>query len=109
VQLSDGEREACDRASHRQEQVGAKLPLDPIPLQKRAYYDAIAEAYREVHDTRTPASEDVGGSVWRSGGHPPGAGCSSRKPPPNSLHIGPCFISPPQGLFTEESAVQKPY
>ena len=30
------------------------------------------------------------------------------KPPPNSLHLGPCFIAPPQGFLTEESQIAPP-
>jgi hypothetical protein len=72
------------------------------------YYAAVADAYRTLHDGR-PIYNARGEEVLP--GHPPAIGCKlgGKGAPPNSLKIGPCFISPPQGVLTEESATPKPY
>ena len=71
-----------------------------------AYYDAVADAYwQQTHGPpmagRNPR---VGCSIKFSGLKPVGS-----KPPPHSLHLGPCFVSPPQGFLTEESGIPNPY
>jgi hypothetical protein len=110
LHLSDAEREACDRRRDHQAAVGASMPVDSVPMEKRVYFDAVKQAYDAVRDPRTPVPTGVGGQGWRMGGHPPGLGCKfGGRNPPNSLKLGPCFISPPQGVLTEESAVQRPY
>jgi hypothetical protein len=72
---------------------------------KEAYYGAVAEAYdQQAHGP--PMA-----------GHTPGPGCAIQfsglklvrpKLPPHSLHLGPCFITPPQGFLTEESRLEPP-
>jgi hypothetical protein len=110
LNLTPEERAACDQARTRQADA-AKGKVDPLPLQKRVYYDAVQQAYAATHDPRTPVPVKAGDQTWYSTAHGPGVGCKlgGKGAPPNSLKLGPCFISPPQGVLTEESAVQKPY
>jgi hypothetical protein len=110
LNLTPEERAACDQTRTRQADA-AKGKVDPLPLQKRVYYDAVQQAYADMHDPRTPVPVKAGDQTWYSKAHGPGVGCKlgGKGAPPNSLKLGPCFISPPQGVLTEESAVQKPY
>jgi hypothetical protein len=110
LNLTPDERAACDQARTRQADA-AKGKVDPLPLQKRVYYDAVQQAYADMHDPRTPVPVTAGDQTWYSKAHGPGVGCKlgGKGAPPNSLKLGPCFISPPQGVLTEESGVPKPY
>jgi hypothetical protein len=94
-------------------------PIDPA---KRAYYDAVAEAYRNRGQS-VPLNArggngmfDVDDSVFP--GHGPRVGCSVKfgpnaartpKGPPNALRAGPCFIQPPNGSLSPEVDIRKPY
>ncbi len=90
-------RTADARLAQRLAALSTAPHVDNIPAEKRAYYDAVAAAYdQQAHGP--PMA-----------GHLPGIGCSTGKAPPNSLKLGPCFISPPQGFLTEESGIPKPY
>ena len=110
LSLTPEERSACDQARTRQADA-AKGKVDPLPLQKRVYYDAVQQAYAATHDPRTPVPVKAGDQTWYSTAHGPSVGCKlgGKGAPTNSLKLGPCFIAPPQGVLTEESAVQKPY
>ncbi|KRA62568.1 hypothetical protein ASD89_22470 [Caulobacter sp. Root656] len=121
TRLSPKERARC------QDKLGAlalkaeplAAPIDPA---KRAYYDAVAEAYRNRGQS-VPLNArggngmfDVDDSVFP--GHGPRIGCSVKfgpnaartpKGPPNALRAGPCFIQPPNGSLTPEVDIRKPY
>jgi len=93
-------RTADARLARRLAALSTAPHVDPIPAEKRAYYDAIAAAYAQ--QTHGPPLA----------GHLPGISCAltlaKTKPPPNSLALGPCFIVPPQGFLTEESGIAPP-
>lgn len=98
-------RTADARLARRLASLSTAPHVDSIPEEKRAYYDAVAAAYDQQSHGPPMA------------GHTPGPGCSIKfsgltivksKPPPHSLHLGPCFIAPPQGFLTEESRVEPP-
>jgi len=119
--LSPEERARC------QEKLGAlalkapplSAPIDPA---KRAYYDAVAEAYKNrgqpvpLNARGGNGMFDVNDSVFP--GHGPRVGCSVKfgpnaykapKGPPNALRAGPCFIQPPNGSLSPEVDIPKPY
>ena len=88
-----------------------------MPEYKRKYYDQVVEAYAS-HSAPTPvataSSQTQSGERWLApkGAHQPVLGCAlsfgagaPKKPsgPPHALRLGPCFLAPPQGLFTEEA------
>jgi hypothetical protein len=121
VRLSPEDRARC------QEKLGALVlkapplaaPIDPA---KRAYYDAVAEAYRNrgqpvpLNARGGNGMFDVDDSVFP--GHGPRVGCSVKfgpnaartpKGPPNALRAGPCFIQPPNGSLSPEVDIRKPY
>lgn len=121
ARLSPEERARC------QDKLGAlalKAPLlaAPIDPAKRAYYDAVAEAYRDrgqpvpLNARGANGMFDVNDSVFP--GHGPRVGCSVKfgpnaaktpKAPPNALRAGPCFIQPPNGSLSPEVDIRKPY
>lgn len=104
--------------------------FDPIPAEKRAYYDAVAKAYAEgrappggvptgfAGAPRTGVLADKGGlyiplpvCAMRFGA--PRGWKSYHDVPPHSLRLGklgplPCFIAPPSGRGFEESGVETP-
>lgn len=94
-------------------------PIDPA---KRAYYDAVAEAYRN-RGQPVPLTARGGNGMFATEdsihlGHGPRVGCSVKfgpnaakapKGPPNALRAGPCFIQPPNGSLTPEVDIRKPY
>jgi hypothetical protein len=119
--LSPEERARC------QEKLGAlalkapplSAPMDPV---KRAYYDAVAEAYKNrgqpipLNARGGNGMFDVNDSVFP--GHGPRVGCSVKfgpnadkapKGPPRALRAGPCFIQPPNGSLSPEADIRKPY
>ena len=94
-------------------------PIDP---DKRAYYDAVAEAYRDPGQMVPLTARGAGGvfGAERSVhlGHGPLVGCSVKfgpnarkapKGPANALRAGPCFIQPPNGSLSPEADIRKPY
>lgn len=121
ARLSPEERARC------QEKLGAlaltapSLPA-PIDAGKRAYYDAIAEAYSNRGQMVPLTARGAGGMFALDDtvhqGHGPRAGCSVKfgpnadkvpKGPANALRAGPCFIQPPVGSLTPEGDIRKPY
>lgn len=125
LRAGPAERERC--AARLAEGVRQAARVDMIPPEKRAYYDAVAQAYAAVRaggggPGRTPvgptAPDRLLGQVAL---YVPGVGCAMKfgaprgwkayhDRPPHSLKLGalPCFITPPQALGTEESAVERP-
>jgi hypothetical protein len=96
---------ADERLARRLAALSSAPRIDIIPAEKRAYYDAVAAAYSQQSHGPPMA------------GLQPGVGCSIKfsgltiakaKPPPYSLHLGPCFIAPSQGFLTEESQIAPP-
>lgn len=110
-----------------QEKLGAlalKAPALPAPIDpaKRAYYDAVAEAYRDPGQMIPLTARGAGGMFAEErsvhSGHGPRVGCSVKfgpnagkapKGPPNALRAGPCFIQAPTGSLTPEGDIRKPY
>lgn len=119
--LTPEERARCE------EKLGAlalKAPPLPAPIdpEKRAYYDAVAEAYRDPGQMVPLTARGAGGifGAERSVhlGHGPLVGCSVKfgpnadkapKGPANALRAGPCFIQPPNGSLTPEADIRRPY
>ena len=119
--LTPEERTRC------QEKLGAlalKAPSLPAPIDpaKRAYYDAVAEAYDNrgamVALTAPGAAGMFDAPPSYNNGHGPRVGCSVKfgpnarkapKGPPNALRAGPCFIQPPNGSLSPEADIRKPY
>ena len=98
LHLNAAERANCDRRVGKDARAVANLNLDALPSEKRAYYDAVRDAYAATHDPRTPVDTTAGGSTWTGqGGHGIGFGCK----------YGKCGITPPQGVGTEEADVPK--
>lgn len=96
--------------------------IDAVPEYKRKYYDQVVEAYAS-HTAPTPvataASQTQSQERWLApkGAHQPVLGCAitfgagapnKRSGPPHALRLGPCFLAPPQGLFTEEADLAPP-
>lgn len=120
--LSPEERARC------QEKLGAlalkaaplAAPIDPA---KRAYYDAVVEAYADRRRAMVTLDARGGRGMFAvddsvHNGHGPKVGCSVKfgpnadkapKGPPNALRAGPCFIQPPVGSLTPEGDIRKPY
>ena len=119
--LTPEERARC------QEKLGAlalKAPSLPAPIDpaKRAYYDAVAEVYRDPGQMVPLTARGAGGVFGEERsvhlGHGPRVGCSVKfgpnarkapKGPPNALRAGPCFIQPPAGSLSPEADIRKPY
>lgn len=119
--LTPEERARC------QEKLGAlaqKAPSLPAPIDptKRAYYDAVAEAYRDPGQMVPLTARGAGGMFAEERsvhlGHGPRVGCSVKfgpnarkapRGPPNALRAGPCFIQPPNGSLSPEADIRKPY
>jgi hypothetical protein len=119
--LTPEERARC------QEKLGAlalAAPSLPAPIDpaKRAYYDAVAEVYRDPGQMVPLTARGAGGMFGEERsvhlGHGPRVGCSVKfgpnarkapKGPPNALRAGPCFIQVPTGSLTPEGDIRKPY
>lgn len=119
--LTPEERARC------QERLGVlalKAPSLPAPIDpaKRAYYDAVAQAYDNRAAMVALTAPGAGGMFDAppsyNNGHGPRVGCSVKfgpnarkapKGPPNALRAGPCFIQPPAGSLTPEADIPKPY
>lgn len=119
--LTPEERARC------QEKLGAMaLKAQPLPAPidpaKRAYYDAVAQAYDNrgamVPLTAPGAAGMLDAPPSYNNGHGPRVGCSVKfgpnarkapKGPPNALRAGPCFIQPPNGSLSPEADIRKPY
>lgn len=104
--LTKAERDKC---AERQMAWGKGVANMPAPMDpdKRAYFDAVAAAYDQQNHGGNMAGRyaSVGCSVLFSG-----LKLVKAKPPPHGLKLGglPCYIIPPQGMFTEESGVEPP-
>ncbi len=98
LHLNAAERAACDRRIGRDARAVANLKLDGIPSEKRAYYDAVQQAYQAMHDPRTPVDTSAGGMGSTQQGRGFGFSCKA----------GNCGVNLPQGVGTEESGVPKP-
>ena len=119
--LSPEERARCE------EKLGAlalRAPSLPAPIDpaKRAYYDAVAEAYAQggpvVPLTARGGAGRLDVETRANTGHGPRVGCSveigpnarkAPKGPPNAPRAGPCFIQPPVGSLTPEVDIPRPY
>ena len=96
--------------------------IDAVPEYKRKYYDQVVEAYASRSaptPVATTASQTQSGERWLApkGAHQPVLGCAlsfgagapkKASGPPHALRLGPCFLAPPQGLFTEEADLPPP-
>ncbi|MGC1304222.1 MAG: hypothetical protein WA840_17785, partial [Caulobacteraceae bacterium] len=99
LHLTAPERAACDRRVGRDARAVANAKVEGIPSEKRAYYDAVQQAYQALHDPRTPVDTTAGGmATTGQGGHGLSFGCKA----------GSCGVNLPQGVLTEESGVPKP-
>ncbi len=81
VHLSQREFDRCARWRQAQARPGLEIPA-PIEANKRAWFDATVAA-RNAPD------------------HVPLGGCFG-KPPPHAIKLGPCYIDPPKGPFSED-------
>jgi hypothetical protein len=118
MKLTETEREKC-RARLSQDARNA-VPIDAIPLEKRRYYESVAEAHRVTQEPAPVAIAGLSesGERWLAlkGAHGPVIGCSvkfgiprgwkpDRKKPPHSLKLGPCVIGPAHGFLIEEADI----
>ena len=119
--LDREERERCTERLGAQARNAGPLPA-PIDPGKRAYYDAVAEAYRDPGQMVPLTARGAGGMFAEERsvhlGHGPRVGCSVKfgpnadkppKGPPNALRAGPCFVQAPTGSLTPEGDIRKPY
>lgn len=126
VGLTRVEREHCNEIAGARGQIGPRI--GGVPDEKRAYYDQVAAAYAAMRYP-TPVARGPAFGTGAAGayadpptampGHMPGIGCrlplgkprgwkGGHDGPAHSLKLGPCFISPPQGVLTEEADVRPP-
>jgi hypothetical protein len=113
------QREACQKTVV--ETAKTAQQLDPIPADKRGYFDKVAAAYEARH-APTPVALAAPPCPtcerWAPppGAHAPSIGCSIpfgappgwkpvRRKRPHSVTLGPCSIGPPQGFLTEEADI----
>jgi hypothetical protein len=121
TRLSPEERARCEE---RLGGLARNAPFLPAAIDpgKRAYYDAVAQAYDNggpmVPLTARGAAGMFDADASANSGHGPRVGCSVKfgpnarkapKGPPNALRAGPCFIQPPNGSLTPEADIPKPY
>ena len=117
--LGPDQRAACER--RLVETAKAAPQVDQVPAGKRAYYDAVRDAYQARH-APTPvalaAPPCPNCERWAAppGTHMPSIGCAiplgvppgwkpDLKKRPHALTLGPCSIGPPQGFLTEEADI----
>jgi hypothetical protein len=114
-----------DRCAERFGQNARRGPafIDPIPAEKRAYYDAVQSAYQAMNDPRTPVPTGIGGQ-YQTWGRLPGVGCSLtpkfkrgasfsdrvKATGAIAVPLGPisCGVVLPQGSWTPELAIAPP-
>jgi hypothetical protein len=122
VRLTPEEKERCAQRFGENARRGPAF-IDPIPPQKRAYYDAVQALTQASRHPDAPNYTDANGNV-RSWGGPPAAGCTFRPHfrPGASLSdkikatgmigvpIGPlsCGVLLPQGNLTPELGIPPP-
>jgi hypothetical protein len=124
--LTPEEKERCLERYGQNARKGPAF-IDPIPEEKRAYYDAVQAAYQAARDPAHPFIKGPDGEV-RPWGHFPGVGCGMKfggppqKPNHNSLtdnikaeggvfmNVGPlrCGLALPQGVLTPELGIPTP-
>jgi hypothetical protein len=124
--LTPEEKDRCNRRLGEEAKRGPKF-IDTIPPEKRAYYDAVQQAYQAAADPIHPFIRDANGNVqpWGKG---LGVGCGMKfggpPPPPDhrsvtdkikatgllGLDLGPlrCGIVIPQGSMTPEVGIPVP-
>lgn len=119
--LTPEERARCQEKAGAMAKKAPSLPA-PIDPAKRAYYDAVAEAYRDPGQMVPLTARGAGGMFAEErsvhSGHGPRVGCSVKfgpnadktpKGPANALRAGPCFLQAPTGSLTPEADIRKPY
>ena len=120
--LTSEERERCNQRIGEMARQGPAF-IDSIPAQKRAYFDAVQQAYKASHDPTHPVVIDANGNI-QSWGHPFGLACRSRihNRPGTSLidkmkasnmiaaGVGPlsCGLVLPQGSINPEFGIPPP-
>jgi len=124
--LTAEEKDRCNQRFGQEALKGPKF-IDPIPEEKRAYYDAIQAAYQASHDPQHPFFKDANGNIqpWGKG---PGVACGMKfggppQPPDHrsltdkikatgllGFDLGPlkCGIVIPQGSMTPEIGIATP-
>ncbi len=124
--LTPEEKDRCNRRLGEEAHKGPKF-IDTIPPEKRAYYDAVQQAYQAAADPMHPFVRDKYGNVqpWGKG---PGVGCGLKfggppQPPDHrsvsdkikatgllGVDLGPlrCGIVIPQGSMTPEVGIPVP-
>jgi hypothetical protein len=113
--MAADDRLDCDRRLAELHASGAAHPVDPLPARKRAYYDAVRQAYEEVRKgvPRTWYPEHDGPPIKPSHGFDINVGfhmkCQAGAPS-SGVRAGrlPCTIHPPRGFGTEEWGIEPP-
>ena len=128
MNLTSAERAKCSEALGLASRTAPRV--DPIPAEKRAYYDAVADAYAKAHAPpgnapRWLVGKPASGVLADRGGLTiPLVGCEMKfgvprgyktyhDVPPHALKLAKlgslsCFVPPPSGRGFEESGVQAP-
>jgi hypothetical protein len=124
--LTHEEKDRCDQHFAETAKLGPKF-IDTIPPEKRAYYDAVQQAYQAMNDPRTPTTYGKD-NEYHAFGHLPALGCGlkfggpKQKPDHSSftdkikatgmvaVPIGPlrCGVVLPQGSWTPELGIPVP-
>jgi hypothetical protein len=120
--LTPEEKDHCNLRLGEEAHKGPKF-IDTIPPEKRAYYDAVQQAYQAAADPMHPFVRDKYGNI-QTWGHPPAVGCSFKghfKPGASlsdkikatgmiGVPIGPlsCGLALPQGSMTPELGIPTP-
>ncbi len=120
--LTAEERARCNQHMAQTAKLGPAY-IDPVPQEKRAYYDAIQAAAQASRHPEAPYYRDANGNI-RSWGHAPAVGCTfkPRFRPGSSLSdkikatgmigvpLGPlsCGLALPQGSMTPEIGIPTP-
>ena len=120
--LTAEEKARCSQYMAETAKLGPSY-VDPLPMEKRAYYDAVQAAYQAARHPDAPYYRDANGNI-QQWGHPPAIGCAFKRRfrPGASLSdkikatgmigvpIGPlsCGLALPQGSMTPELGLQAP-
>ncbi len=121
VHLTPEEKRRCSQRVGEEARRGPKF-IDPIPAEKRAYYDAIQAAYQGSHQAM-PVPIAPGGA-YQAWGRNPGLGCTLLRKSPRGasladkikatgmigLPLGPisCGVVLPIGSLTPELGIAPP-
>jgi len=121
--LASERRAACGKRISEAAVAMGPSKVDTIPPLKRAYYDAVEQAYQDIRHYQTPdttlthlpgAMGIYDQRVANMPGHIPYAGVGLQlggrsTTPPHSLKVGlgplAIVVTAPQGVLTEESAI----